>query len=361
MSSKKIVAFFIGYSPDFNGNNCYESKNIGGSEIALVNLTERLVDEYDVYVFGFLTTDSEANGVYYRSAMNFSNFMEKNKVEILVISRYIHAFLYFFIKASKIFIWCHDVAVHPAYKGLELDIGSGALLFNFFYKINGMVLLSEWHKNIQEEKLYPFIKDSGKISIIGNAVDDRILELEKASSNIVKVKNSFIFAAHHSRGIDKLMGVWPYIIKEIPDATLRIFGEEIPEFKEKLTEFCETYKTSVTLFGKVDHLTVFRNLLECEVWLYITAFPETYCMLALEAQLAGCICITSPSGGLPNTLGNRGFLIGDNITDELLSVHIKEILNNSEVKNIITNRAKVWARNETWNNKALLWKELFNR
>ncbi len=46
------------------------------------------------------------------------------------------------------------------------------------------------------------------------------------------------------------------------------------------------------------------------------SFKETYCISALEALMAGCICITSDLGGLTDTIGDRGVLITEPIHSE---------------------------------------------
>jgi len=55
---KPSIAFYMGYSEGFNGQN-YNSKKIYGSEISALKLAESLTDIYDVYIFVNINEEDE--------------------------------------------------------------------------------------------------------------------------------------------------------------------------------------------------------------------------------------------------------------------------------------------------------------
>ena len=73
---KSILAFYMGYSEGFNGQN-YNSKNVYGSEINALKLAEALSNIYNVYIFVNMDEKDELvylNGVRYKR--RFFNWSE---------------------------------------------------------------------------------------------------------------------------------------------------------------------------------------------------------------------------------------------------------------------------------------------
>jgi glycosyltransferase involved in cell wall biosynthesis len=351
-----LIVFYIGYSPDFNNQNYKTpqiSKNLGGSEYAVIFLSKELVKlGHQVRVFGFGTSpdpNQDVGGVIYDHASNFGLFCLHNEVDALIISRYINAFLHCPIKAKKIYIWVHDIIVHDSYNGVRLPHSASILLHNFQNAITGLSAQGSWHANILSE-LYPFMTE--KLFHAPNGVDDEILELSRYIKP--KVENSFIWASHHSRGLVKMLSLWKYILASLPNATLNIYGESTDETSIQLREFCENYP-SVKYFGKISHAELFNKMMETEYWVYPTDFPETFCMLALEAQLAGCKCISSNSGAIPETLGDRGIIL-DNASATVQD-WISAILEmKTRPQQFFINNID-YASTQTWESRAKMWSE----
>jgi len=112
---KQILAFYMGYSEGFNGQN-YNSRNVFGSEINTIKLAESLTDIYDIYIFVNIKEEDELvfNNITYLNYYKLDNF---KKIDIMVVVRYINYFIYFKNIAKKTFIWLHDVTVQPSYNG----------------------------------------------------------------------------------------------------------------------------------------------------------------------------------------------------------------------------------------------------
>jgi glycosyltransferase involved in cell wall biosynthesis len=100
-----------------------------------------------------------------------------------------------------------------------------------------------------------------------------------------------------------------------------------------------------TLVESPDFEELAIEYLKSDVWLYPTDFLETYCITAVEAQMAGCLCATVGIGSLEEIVGERGILVvgGDINKEETVNKLLGElykVLDNKEVKANILKKAK---------------------
>ena len=114
-------------------------------------------------------------------------------------------------------------------------------------------------------------------------------------------------------------------IEKYPTASLHIYCR-----KDQLSKFAETkileLSEYVQNFNRVDQNVLARAYNEADVWLYPTKFPETYCITALEAQMAKCLCVCTKLAGLINTVGDRGILINEcDDTSKYDAILLKEL------------------------------------
>ena len=99
---KNILAFYMGYSIGFNGNN-YNTRDIYGSEINALKLAESLSNIYNVYIFVNIPEEEEIihNNVTYLNMFKINTF---EKIDIMIVVRYINYFIYFKNIATKSYI-----------------------------------------------------------------------------------------------------------------------------------------------------------------------------------------------------------------------------------------------------------------
>jgi glycosyltransferase involved in cell wall biosynthesis len=116
----------------------------------------------------------------------------------------------------------------------------------------------------------------------------------------------------------------------------------------------------VTTRGRVSQEEIAYEYSISDVWFYPTDFTETYCITALEAQAAGCLCVCTGLSSLPEIVGNRGIVIGDHINDEgVKDEMVRELLKtlrDKERKKEITTRAREWAMQQSYKSLAEEWK-----
>jgi len=321
MKTLKTLGFYMGYSNGFNGEN-YNNKDIYGSEINALKLAESLSNNYEVYIFVNIPEydEKKINNVTYLSLFKLENYI----LDILVIVRYINYFIYFKNKALKTYIWVCDTIINPAYNGLLIEKCATNLIYNLKDHIDGIIYLSEWHKqnisnviNIEHFNTY----------LIYNPID--LKYYENISNTNVK-KNSFIYMSDPNRGLTILLDCLIYIQKYIPDISLIVFrGHEFnDEIKTKIKLL-----NNVTIYNKESQEKIAYECLKAEYFFYPTNFPETFCNCAAEAQLYKCVCIYNNIGGLNTTIDDRGLQINYDINNsnyiELTCNDVMKLMNNT--------------------------------
>jgi len=311
------IVFYIGYAR-------LDEKNYG-SELALIQLSQVLKKNYTVK---FLSADPNAR----HDEFEFLTHAEwkKGSFDILIISRYINFFLYLPQRAAKTFLWLHDVATQPAYKGQWLHLGGRYLLENT--SIDGVVAQTEWHKNFFLEH-FP----GHTVHVIGNG-----LTKERFSGVLKKVP---------------FLNIFPQIVEKYPLAKLHIFrGPE--EFTEKQLSRVKEMKEIVTYHGFKENEELAEEFLISDFWLYPTDYKETFCISALEAQASGCLCIASDLAGLGEVVGDRGVLLKSaHGTEEYLEeIFIAIEYLHTEREKYST--AREWALTQTWEERGKKWIEI---
>lgn len=134
----------------------------------------------------------------------------------------------------------------------------------------------------------------------------------------MKRKPQVVYASSPDRGLDVLLELWPQIRKRVPKATLRacyapvyfVIAEQDPTVAahaEKIAKLAE--QPGVELLGSLSQPALAKLLMESLVLAlpsyntpHGTAFMETSCILAMEAQAAGCAVVASNWGALPETV-----------------------------------------------------------
>lgn len=382
------IVFYLGYGPNFNGDDWNGKEGVGGSEIAVVNVLSELEKafpkKYTVTLFGAHQHDcTDSNGHRWLNIQDIETWISENTIDVLVIWRYINCAILVpcVFKAKKIIVWVHDVMLHNAYNGnyIERTYDDGrqnhAFTENFCKRVDVVTCQSEWHARVLKE-LYPSL--SNKIVEMPNGVDTELLNDVLSTTNLQKKRHRFIWASHHDRNIENVLRVWPKICAQIPDATLEIYGERTEKTAQFVHDAVSASNGTIRVHGKIPHIDLFQELKKSDVWFYPTFFPETYCMTALEAQLAGCLCIAFKTASLETTVGDRGVLLDiekeprrPDETDVSYTARIDELVVSTIVKILIDGQCTQlretrrragyeWAKQQGWAQRAYQWDRLFS-
>ena len=354
-AEKPLLCIYLGFA------NAYDSgAMIYGSEIAVKEIIKYLKQYYRItLVENQCQQQGEIEpGIFRIRSDYFQRYQEANQIDVMLISRYLCVFLEHTIKAKKIYIWSHDILFHPGWQ-TPLPNNGKHLIENLDHKVDGYVSLTKWQKNILTSA---FDLPENKFHIIGNGLAPEKFQMNK---KMTRTRYRFIYTSSPDRGLEKLIEYFHDINFEFPQAELYIYrGKEC--FNEKEAPLLEEMKKYpyIHYMGKASHEKLALEFRKASVWLYPTNFPETYCISALEAQFAGCICICSNLAGLTETVADRGILLTSTYgtkqhkEDVLSAVRKVFAMEESDLK-AMRRKAQVWASQQTWKKRTTGWKTLF--
>lgn len=282
----------------------------GGAEHCVTEIATRFAkDGWRTVIFGL---PGEHEGVDPDTGIewwNVHDFGAGERFEVIVGSRYPIIFDAD-LNCDCSLLWLHDVNF------MNADMGP---LGSRMERASGVICLTDWHKEYTS-KMY---RTNGKqIEVIPNGVDPSRfdgVDLDRP------INSKMVYASSPDRGVQTLLDYWPDIRKINPDAELDVFygwsaiDKLIAAGNTNLKMFKNRIERQLDGLGREDggvhwHNRVPRDVLaqklqESSFWAYPTQFMETYCISALEMQLAGVIPITSDLAALPETVAAKKLLV----------------------------------------------------
>lgn len=345
--SDNSVVWFCGDSFDAWDGESTEKGGIGGSETAVIKLSEELV-KLGKEVTVYNKCDAPVGGKVI-NGVRYVNYWEMNHLDhfnTLILWRW-PQYVDIFDNAKNVILDMHDVSNKMFFTHERLE------------KINKIMIKSEYHRT-----LYPNVPDH-KFMIVGNGIDlDRFTDKEKD-------KHKLIYTSCASRGLEHVLNMWPAIKERIPKAELHVFYGwknyyESHKNDPAKMDWMRMMEEKLEQKGVVNHGRVDQNRLALEMatataWLYPTEFPEIHCITALEMQAAGVYPITTGYAALAETQ-QVGVKMEGNPRDESFQERfINEIelavkqpdMTEAEIK-----KGKKWAKENSWKNVSKKWNEV---
>ena len=343
MPNKPIICFHVGYIPDLNNTGV---SDFYGSEETILQISKLISHKYDLFIFGESQREVYVNDIQYYHSSQYYQFQKENEIDTIILFRYIYPIFDFELKAKRIILWITDTTPLPFYNSLEIQDRGYHVINNFQQKIDYFITGCNWHKNYIKE-VYNI--DEEKIKIISPAIN-----LEYYKDNIKRTKNRFIWTSHGYRGFHFIMEDFEIIRSILPDAELFVFRDN-KSFSDEMLQYMRT-KPYIHYKGKISNKELIVEFQKSDYWYYPTDFEETFCMSAAEAQMAGCVCITSDKAALSETVGNRGILIKEHVTNEeyknIMLFEIFKMSMNEDYKNSFREKGMMWAKDQRWENRA---------
>jgi tetratricopeptide (TPR) repeat protein/glycosyltransferase involved in cell wall biosynthesis len=276
----------------------------GGSETAIARLGEEFAKQnHRPIVYSNINQPGYYDGVCYRDA---SQFRSQIHSDVFISWRTPEA-ADWEINTDCLVLWMHDT-----------DAGD-RLTANRARAFDKIVVLTEWHKKHMQE-MYPFIPE-GKFLVIGNGVDP-----SRFAKQVDRNPKRVVYSSSPDRGLDVILeGIWPKVVEAVPDAELHVyygwnnfdlFAPQYPslaEFRAKVERLILDSK-NVVQHGRVPQDQLAEEFLKSGIWLYPTYFSETYCITAVEAQLAGLVPVTNTTAALSEVV-RAGHLIDGDVRD----------------------------------------------
>jgi glycosyltransferase involved in cell wall biosynthesis len=114
------------------------------------------------------------------------------------------------------------------------------------------------------------------------------------------------YASTPFRGLDRLLQAWPYVTKKVPEARLFLFTSMKvynADEKENYTRMYDLARSlpGIEYRGSVGQAELRETALKCRALAYPCTFPETSCIVAMEAMAAGCAVVSTSTGALIET------------------------------------------------------------
>ena len=332
---------------------------LGGSEIAAIHMASELSRwGHEIEVIGQVTP-CIYEGVKY---LSYHQFGEKSiECDVFISSRNLPVLRRLKPRTRISALWCHDIHLGDDYSGLmrEHDI---------------ILCLSAWAKKVLSAYYTDVPRE--KFVLTRNGIETKLFLREPKKEGC-----RAIYSSSPDRGLDHLLDYWPRIREMRPDAELHVYygfdtwermalqrGDrpaqlQISFFKERLAQMQEQ---GVFSHGRVGQAELARAWLSSSMWLYPTAFLETSCISAMEAQAAGALVITTKLAALAETV-KYGLLVNPPNTESRYETeflgHVKEFIERP-VGEIgfasMMQNGREWAlHNLSWTQVAQQWEELF--
>ena len=315
-------------------------QGISGSEEAVIYMSEELAKlGYRVTVLGNPPADSPptANPRYIDIEHD-----DGIKYDIAISWRKATASKQLKKRAGKVYFWPHD----PCNRTItDVQIS----------RYDGVLWLSKWQRE-QWISLNPgFAKFT---TIFGNGVNP--------SSNKPVVDNPYscIYSSNYGRGLEILLDIWPTIKQKFPKATLDLYygwkhwGHLTPEKEAHMkAQVAQLATLGVRDHGMVSHKELDDAHARTSLWTYPCIAPETFCITALRAQVAGNIPVILEGSALTETV-RHGFRCRDR--EAYLATLIEAMENAPKISAEDRKNIGTFVREEyTWEAVALQWKKLF--
>jgi len=313
------VVFFVG--PGFEPWNpdTFARGGLGGSETMAWELARRLRRlGHRVRLFGHCGPDAP-EGVFEGVEWMHADRYPGTECDVLISSRQATAVdAEFGVKTRLRLLWIHDV-----HAGAELN-QRRALRFD------RILALSKWHQELLWQ-VYPHM-DPAKVFVTRNGLDPARFEWPesqwgKPTMDVYikehdRIPTKVVYSSSPDRGLPCLLELWPYVLKEEPDAELHVFygsanlekeiamtgNAEIAAMHRRTLAMVKSMP-SVKMRGRVNQTELAGEMLSAGVWVLPGGFTETSCIGAAEAQAAGCHIVCSGLAALNETVAERGTLV----------------------------------------------------
>jgi glycosyltransferase involved in cell wall biosynthesis len=276
---------------------------LGGSEEAVMYLSRALAREgRNVRIFTPLPLHRRPGPDQYGvDWQDIKSFDPQDECGILVVWRACGIILDLMQAAAKqggpfpgiigSFLWLHDGLI-------GIDPKAAEAVTNV---VDGTVVLSEFHgRQIAAQGL-------GNLIGLSNGITRE--DFEGDIGKWEKDPMSVVYSSCPSRGLRKLLAIWPEVKRRVPAAKLDIYYDwsmiqaAQPEWYEGLLEDMAKVKDlDVKHHGGVDHATLHAALKRANVWAYShfdNTTVETFCISAVKATAAGATVLSTPFGALP--------------------------------------------------------------
>ncbi len=339
---------FTSINPKPLHEHVLDERPFGGGPSSVIHLANALQYlGHEVFVVTSLNFPSPSKPTY----IPWSSVRELNTVDVLIINSGWETIFNCPIPYKKCFYWSGESMLNPK------TLGLGDL--RVIRKLDALLAKSHWQANtLCDASGFPL----EKTGVLPNGAN-----LENFAGSEVRDRKRLIYCSTPVRGLNFLPKVFQEVKKKHPEAELYIyssFDRYAPIWGEKTKEDLPFEQTFLELASQkgchvrksILQKDLARELMKSAVLVYPTNFLETCCNLTLEAQAAGCVCVTSDLASLPETVGDAGVLIkgmpGEKKYDRAFIDAVNHLLADDTLFNNLSEKGLQKAQEFDWKKRA---------
>jgi glycosyltransferase involved in cell wall biosynthesis len=256
-------------------------------------------------------------------------------------------------------LWLHDLPHDPASQSLRDP--------SYRTQFNRIVFVSHWQQ--QQYNLFLGIPYSQGV-VIKNAVPHRETPLPKSREN---GKLRFAYTSTPHRGLAVVAAAADALAQERQDWELHVYSSlNLYGWAERDKSFEPLYdklreNPCVVYHGTQSNETVREALDHTHIHVYPSLYAETSCLAIQEALMAGCLCITSNYGALPETCGEWAWMFQYDERPEVMAnrtlQHMKQALDhydNEQIQNALRVQSVYYQQFYSFQQRVVPWTGLLN-
>lgn len=313
-STGKDIVYYCGPGYYFKFSNKWNpsSKQIGGSEEAVIGLSKELVKRgYNVTVYCVLEGSSKIyDGVLYKQ---YYEWLPMDKQDVTIVWRD-PSNTSLTINSNKVLLDLHDAIDSSWLNGVPKSVT--------------IMSKSRFHRRLLQ-------------SVSAQTIPNGIYTIDDNTDYIDnKVDGLMVCTSSPERCIRALLKILPLVRKEIPHAELHwAYGfsssitnsgglEKDPRTRDWVVETRELIaKTDGFVdLGRLSQTEVNELYKKADVFVYPTLFPEIDCISLSKAMYYGCIPIVTPSGSMSEKIGSSSQIYDKNPTSFDYSIYKDNML-----------------------------------
>lgn len=256
-------------------------------------------------------------------------------------------------------LWLHDLPQDPASQCLRDP--------SYRTKFNRIVFVSHWQQQMYNVFLgIPYNEGT----VIKNAVPTIEAEFPKPK---LDGKLRFIYTSTPHRGLGLLSAAAKVLAEQRQDwqldvySSFKLYGPERAAQDEQYEPLYDELRANpcVVYHGTAPENEVREAVSAAHVFVYPSVYPETSCLAAIEAMMAGCLTITTNFGALIETCGEWAWMmqwtenyniLAQMTLDNMLRAF--EVYDREETQNLLQVQMGYYQNFFSWHTRVPAWKRL---
>lgn len=198
-------------------------------------------------------------------------------------------------------LWCHDLAADPMNQHLAN---------NGWERFHKIVFVSYIQR---EEYLLRYGIPPSMTTVLHNSIQPIDVDIEKKSRDQINL----VYHTTPHRGLVLLLPAFSKLAEKYKDIHLHVYssfgiygwGDQDERFKPLFDHIRE--HDQMTYHGFVSNDKMREALKDMHIFAYPSIWSETGCLALIEAMSAGCLCVHSNRGALPETASNWTLMYDD--------------------------------------------------